>query len=594
MENKKIYDYYCTNCGNKIDGNRVVFDLAQMIDLPSVKNVFGGDAIIGITPEELKTLAMENEEVLTSGVKTKIEMSLFQILGYIGKDIKRFEDREELLEMSYDDFISDPQAVSNLLSNQNAGQTNEVNAESVQKLIDEIASKMRLKDNVDDEKRQDTHNYVTSFWIKPIFFEGTTDIYTIHYSNEPKPVELTPFEFEGQTIRGYCPECKLPILEGSGQYEHFLVGFLGAQSAGKTTLFVSMINNLQQSPQKIKEMGIKFPTLLCDGRYSKVRKAIDDNFYGWAVRKTDAYGGEYFNASLLITKDKRKIILTFVDIAGELYYDQRTKRVNREALQRFPLITSCHMYMLCTCVSQRGYGEAEQKNATIDNGALLETASQIYQFHKMKNPFDIPPMCLVITKVDMAEMGAKVQHEENPFDNIGVKRGRSNKNEKHAFNLQNQIDKLRDIYNRTNDRDVLSSLEWCSATYDNNSEKTYVSIISCSALGKLGRMYDPDKDNYEEDGDTFNPIRLDSVWDWILRNLGIAPAVGKYNFSYIPSYGESYKLDDASGIYSVRTSYDAGEEGKRTEGIYQMFLNRPHMIRHYINFIWIMMEFIPQ
>lgn len=570
----KIYDYYCTNCGHKIEGQRVVFDLAQILDLPSVKGVFGADAIIRVTPEDLHMLAKKNGKALMPGERVRIELSLFELLGYIGQDIKRYQDREDLLSMTYDEFTSDSQAVSNLLSNEDAGQTNEVNAESVQRLIDEITSKMNLKDNenseMDDEWMQDIHHYVISFWIEPIFFEETEDIYTVHYSNEPNPTNLLPLTFEQQEIRGYCPECSQPILAGSGQYEQFLIGFLGAQSAGKTTLFVSMINNLQQSPWRLERMGIQFPTLLCDGRYLKVRKALDDNLRGWAVGKTDAYASaESFNASLLITKGERKIILTFVDIAGELCYDEKKKGVNLEAFQRFPLITACHVYMLCTCVSQRGYGEADEASAAIDNTALLAIANEIYQ--NRKNRLDIPPMCLVITKVDMAKAERAARRDKTPFDGIGV-RGRVLRRSEQPFDKQAQIEILKGTYSISGNQDILDSLDWCCFTYNNNSEMTYLSMLSCSALGKPGRKYDPEKDDYEKDGDKFEPIRLEAVWDWILRNLGITPVFGNYCFSHVPSYGESYRLTEEGG-YKIRTEYEVREEADRTEAVYLTFLN---------------------
>lgn len=571
----KIYDYYCTNCGHKVEGKKVVFDLAQILDLPSVKSVFGADAIIRLAPDDVYELAKRNGVQLASGRKVKIELTLFELLNYVGQDIKRFQDREDLVSMTYDEFTTNVQAVSNLLSNEDAGQTNEVNAESVQKLIDEITSKLTLKENRDGKDEdawvQDLHNYVACFWMEPVFFAGTDSLDTLHYSTEENPNNLLPFTFEQQEIRGYCPECGRPILAGSGRYEQFLIGFLGAHSAGKTTLFISMINHLRQSPWKMEEMGIQFPTLLCDGRYVRVRKALEDNRNGWAVPKTDAYGEEWFNVSLMITKGERKVILTFVDIAGELCYDPKSESVNEEAFQRFPMITFCHMYMLCTCVSQRGYGEADEESAAIDNTALLKIAEKIYE--RRKNRLSIPPMCLVVTKVDMAKAQGGVQHTENPFEGIGVKRSKDQWEKGHAFQLKDEIDTLKTLYSKTDNQDVLESLEWCCFTYKSNSEMMYLSMLSCSALGKPGRKYDPEKYDYDTDGDRFTPIRLDAVWDWILRNLGLLPVVDGYCFSHIPSYGESYYLEGDFADYEIRTDYTAEEEAKRTKGIYQMFLN---------------------
>lgn len=146
------------------------------------------------------------------------------------------------------------------------------------------------------------------------------------------------------------------------------------------------------------------------------------NKYGWAVGKTDAQVVvEAYNATLLVTRrtGNKTILLSFVDIAGELCYDQNIQDISLDALQSFPLITSCHLYMLCTCVSQMGYGNAEENErenaAAIDNRALIQIANGIYR--QRNNQDSIPPMCIVITKVDMASADANMQNRgATPFD----------------------------------------------------------------------------------------------------------------------------------------------------------------------------------
>lgn len=119
-------------------------------------------------------------------------------------------------------------------------------------------------------------NYHMHCWVEPIYFEGTDEIYTIRFFDEENPVNLKSFE-NIIAIRGYCPECRKPIIKDAGRYEHKLVGFLGAQSAGKTSLFVAMINN--ELPNMFTQLGIKLPDPLClsDGRYDRLLKAIEQH-----------------------------------------------------------------------------------------------------------------------------------------------------------------------------------------------------------------------------------------------------------------------------------------------------------------------------
>ena len=387
-----------------------------------------------------------------------------------------------------------------------------------------------------------------------------------------------PFSYKRKIIRGYCPKCNEPIAEGSGKYEHLLVGFLGAASAGKTSLFVSMINDVCHYSE---QLGIELPEILCDGKYDKIMSAITLNKYGWAVGKTDAQVVvEAYNATLLVKRrtGNKTILLSFVDIAGELCYDQDIQDISLEALQTFPLITSCHLYMLCTCVSQMGYGNAEENEqenaAAIDNRALIQIANGIYR--QRNNQDSIPPMCIVITKADMVLDDANMQNRrKTPFDleNMPELSGRKFVQQE-VKNLKEQIEYLQKIYNATNDRDIIESLDWCKRTYDNSKTMTYMAILACSALGRPGRKFDNERDNLERGGDKFEPRRLKEIWSWILCNLGMMPVCENYYLSYIPSFGEGFHMEDERNqTYPVRRVFEEKEEKSRTEAVYQLYLN---------------------
>ena len=385
-----IYDYYCTNCGYKIPGENILFDLSQMLDIHS--EIDAASVFIPFSPWDLKNKA--EEQKLSLNGRVLLEITLQDLLEYMSRDLDREIDRKAMREMKYSQFT--PQNMVNLLS-ASSFQTEEVSAERIRYFVDAITAKMMVREYSGAPEGQeawedDAENHYACCWVEPVFFEGTDEIYTIRFSDEENPVNLKSFENIIE-IRGYCPTCRKPIIKDAGRYEHKLVGFLGAQSAGKTSLFVSMINEL---PNLFGKLEIKLPVPLClsDGKYDRLLSAIELHKNGWAVPKTDAQGAavESYNASLLIepASGNRKKLVTFVDIAGELCYDLKKDTVNQEAFQKFPLITSCHLYMLCTCVSQKGYGNADEESATIPNTALLAIANAIYQ--NLKNPEDVPPM----------------------------------------------------------------------------------------------------------------------------------------------------------------------------------------------------------
>lgn len=70
-----------------------------------------------------------------------------------------------------------------------------------------------------------------------------------------------------------------------------------------------MINDL---PNYFGKLGIELPEVLCDGKYEKVKNAIEFNKKGWAVGKTDAKATiETYNASLLVKKSREAEVLFF-------------------------------------------------------------------------------------------------------------------------------------------------------------------------------------------------------------------------------------------------------------------------------------------
>lgn len=577
-----IYEYYCTNCGQKLPGNSILFDLAQMLDIHS--DTDAAAIFIPFSPWDLKNKARQMNIQLTG--KVRLEITLRDILMYMSGDLEREVDQQAMRNMRFSQF--NPQNLVNLLSVSSL-QTEEVSAERIRYFVDAIMAKMKTRDlpgEVEDaqEWEENTENYYTYCWVEPVYFEGTDEIYTIKFSDEENPVNLKFFENIIE-IRGYCPGCRKPIVRDAGRYEHKLVGFLGAQSAGKTSLFVAMINEL---PEMFAQLGIRLPDPLClsDGKYDRLQQAMLLHSNGWAVPKTDAKGAavESYNATLLIESvaRRKKVLVSFVDIAGELCYDVSKRAINQEAFQKFPLIVSCHLYMLCTCVSQKGYGNADQESANIPNTALLAIANAIYD--NLRDPMNIPPMCLVVTKVDMAHTtGVNNSNGQNPFEAEGmprIPRNLSDRMGNAVFNPLEQMSNLKDLFERTGDEDVLESLKWCCNTYRNIFDKTYFTMISCSALGMQGKKYDKEIHDLEKDGDHFQSVRLEKIWIWILSNLGIIPIKKNgYVFEEIPSYGEAYYSASVNpaAFPGVRCACPLQDEKKRIDAIPELFLNRSRL-----------------
>ena len=341
---------------------------------------------------------------------------------------------------------------------------------------------------------------------------------------------------------------------------------------------IALINEL---PKIFGDLRIRLPDPIClsDGMYDRLWRDMLLQMNGWTVPRADVQGAvaESYNASLLIDSvaTSKKVLITFVEIAGELCYDTKRQAINGDAFRKFPMITSCHLYMLCTCVSQKRYGNANQESANISNDVLLKIVDAIYD--NLKDPVNIPPMCLVVTKVDLAHISGVINSRgQNPFEAMGMPRIPSDLSGRigdSVFSSLEQMNILKNLFDNTDNLDVMESLEWCCGIYRHIFDKTYFTMISCSTLRKQERKNDEDYHDLE----IIQSVRLDKVWKWILINLGLMP-IGRrgYVFESVPSYGEAYYSPaiNLASFSKIRCSCPLSDEKKRIDAISELFLNR--------------------
>lgn len=576
-----IYDYYCMGCGRKFDGKEISFDLAEFLGLRGERQIEAVESrSTQIGTDRLRKMARKSGVQLKHKEPVRICITLKDLLKIMGENTGEAATARLMETYSYTELGDAITMVYSSMANQEvAGQiiqeyraalrnkfvytgTDEENAED-----EEEAAKQKK------EERNKTENYQAYFWIVPEFFdEGKSDgIYSVEYSYEKDPVNMKKI-MAPTLIRGYCPSCGQPVINGAGKYRHNLIGLLGAQSAGKTSTITAMLSELKKS---YRELGVKYPgNPLCDGRYSERESSMALYENHWAVRKTNVYtNAGTFNASVLLESAQggARQILTFIDIAGEQCYDLETHTMNRTALDVYPLINNCQIYLLCTCINRKGYGNADGEDAVIPPDAVLEIANAFYA--NLREKENVPPLCIVATKADMAVNASAGSVRDNPFHGIKSNAG---------YLYKNQLELMSNIYDTVNDEDIKEPLRWCCDTLNELKNITYVSMLSCSALGRKGVLYDgemADIQPYKNDRGKEEPFmrqRLDVLWRWLLQVTGVIPLDGKYTVKHIPSYGESYLVNDEKidgRACSRRRVYTAGQIPERISAVKKLFIN---------------------
>lgn len=603
----KIYRYYCMNCGYHFDEGEVCFDLIQMLGLEKSELI----DFVPITGTELMEIARKLNRKMIEGQKVQLQISVYDLLRSLGKS-KHVKNLEALENLTYGAFKNDMSLGFQLsVGTMRQEAINQETENFVNSLIEKI------EENVGEYNPEIKLNKCfLPFWIQPYFFEKTSVIRTIKYSPDGKAPNYMDWHIEMQRIRGYCPNCYKSIVMDSGQYRQYLIGVLGKQSSGKSNLFVAMLNELMDDvPAKHRKnvpmaaalrrrLGLKDFRMLADEQFKNLKFAKDLNANGWVVPKTDVLGVNRFNISVLAESQNEKAIVTLADIPGEIWNDD-LQALDPTVLNSFPLILYCDAYILCASPNDRtSYSGGKRKSIkNIGNLGLSLCADQIYEQIKDLRK-EIPPLCVVVTKIDLLGDPEKIEGNislegQNPFEQIkrdleSVEEHIQPENDR-VYQIGEEVDRLLDAYAQAKETDndyMLDALEVCALRYSKDTEhivgRPYLSMIAACALGMSGKAYmvenedakrsdgekrfgtKVDKENFFRDGDRFNPVRLDAIWDWIFRSIGLTSDA----FTFVPSRGESYRIDgEEDENYRVPVRYSLEESGERVEEVYRLYVN---------------------
>lgn len=600
-----IYRYYCMNCGHHFDKGEVCFDLISMLGLEKNQTI----DFIPISGEDLKKIAIQNKIELERGKIAELVISVHDILSNLAvilRQRKKIRNADSLGELTWGQIAERELGFTWRRGDKGARQ------QDIGDFLDSLEDKLFDQDvePTDDMRLEDC---MIRFWIKPYFFEGTTTIRTIEYSKEGRAPIFKSWRTHHHGIRGYCPQCQKALIADTGQYQQYLIGVLGKQASGKSNLFVAMLNELDENIDKkrvqatdvsrLKErLGLNQITRLADEQYDNLTFATRLNANGYVVPKTDIFGENRYNISVLAEGRAGKAIVSLVDIPGELW-NENDHAIDEEILERFPLILFCDAYILCA--SPDGGNHGLNTCVNLMYGLILGDGRK-----------KIPPLCVAVTKGDLIkEGGSAFQGEDfrNPFISIiqefDAVSAFIDGSGDWVYKIKDELEHLRFAYDfaaGTKNSGMIDALNVCISKYNDykgtGEQSPYLSMIAVSALGTAGEPYlvqDPDAprvpnlpegfrygtaadaaadpQTFRKNGVAFAPQRLDAMWDWIFRTIGLTSLA----FSYVPSRGESYCDENtvetnASYRIPVRCKLRDGARDlshERIQGVYRMYVN---------------------
>lgn len=528
------YSYYCVECGEHLEAGDISFDLTELTGIREIITN-GRSEMMSAMPIKPGMARVQAKALVDSAVSPeggrisvrdgnpiRVEWSLLRYLENIAVNCKGRAYREKVSGLKISNLRDDPS--TNLLYKVlDLDENDTYTRKDFDTFVGAMLQVFTLKGGATNER--DLDNFICEFTIRPEFLSDGSGIYTIKYMN--RVTDSWQDVSYGGAIRGYCPRCGGPVLSGCGEHEHVLVGLLGAQSAGKTSTIIAMLDDIKNH---FSELGVRYPVPipLYDKRFMVTRRNFDLYRQGWAVNKTDidnAYSK--FNASILVEAAESASVgklLTFVDIAGEVLYDKDKGGLNVDAMKSYPLIDKCDLYVVCSC--------ARADDLDVPPDAITNIAREIYILRKHQSP-----MCIMLTKADQYD--ARQNGIGDTADSAeGRDRGVIDRivpagNYAYAIHLNGFKNA-----SKSGNNEERAVVEWCGKTYREFQTYSFVTMLYSAAYGYSAKLYDGDINSIPDSHERPRPVGIDDLWRWVLTLTGLVRTAGGYRFLHIPEMSE--------------------------------------------------------
>lgn len=607
-----IYSYYCVDCGRKLDGGNITFNLSRMLGLAREERGqgeaggarksenFDDPLTLYATWQELeKYIVKSHAAVPENGNARVVRVTLQDVMEMFAQKAKNQDVKQKIQELNITDiwkgkFVDELKKDSveeNFDIQRKAEELGTLLEANFQK--EESNSEKSETENPGGEKTK----YYKEILVAPEFIEnmngawGGNSVYTLRYTTGSlNERHLEGFRYAGKGIRGYCPICHAPVLQGTGKYRHLPIGFIGGFRAGKTSLIIAMLFELQNN----LDSGLPNATVLADSRIENLKRQQMLYQKGWQIEKTQPHSvQDSFNASVRVKNENGRgeyTVLTLVDIAGELCLNKNGE-FDSDAVKKYPLIDQCALYLFCTCISDAGFTTDGGKPI---GGDIFPIVNGIVSAFERRNE-GIPPFGIVFTKADYVDSkeeensasdtpSQNIRSERNPFREIKCNTKYFSQGKEMHENLINIFDKYQ------KERDYKDSLQWACRLFQEYKEKIYMSFFYCTATGKkttsledkIVRLEDISQNKDDKGHEIhFRAAKVDVLLWWILTVTGCVPVEREKGYCCydVPIYSEAFAMGRRrmQGSSKVRQEWPWEEWKERNAAVVQLFLNHSEL-----------------
>lgn len=411
-----FHNVHCTNCGNVYAANQMAVNIDSIIQKNIQKNQYKSpffktakelfdEICIGMYEPKFQ---MEQTEILDVD---ELKINCRYILEFIRRKYQIDMDIDKLIDKTNQDKKNDIFASMN----QDLGIS--------ESLFDDLCSKMILyqKVDVDEEKKRDYIKRLIKLLAENPdqnilecsceFFTGKDD----RGNKFENMLTVTYFDGETESFQHMvCPNCGEPFYMDAGQYEERVIVMLGSSRVGKTAYLAALVEKLMpmygtsEFKDKITIINSR------DHKFEDFKRNILNAYRNnEKIVKTDMTSETVplFSLKIKIEEPKKHVILTFVDLPGEVFVPRSEEEyLAGEASGKFlinhrKICESADMFWFCLAPVQID-GRLVYRNKSASDKVELDMDMILTNIESMirligRRREEIPPAAVLVTMSDI-------------------------------------------------------------------------------------------------------------------------------------------------------------------------------------------------
>ena len=327
-----------------------------------------------------------------------------------------------------------------------------------------------------------------------------------------------------------CPKCHRPIYEHAGRAEHRIVVFMGTPESGKTSAILAMTHFLSMSLDPIWKNyeHVDYSEFkLLDENHELLSKELADFPLGIAPKRTDPkHKDDAYSATFWFSDKSGSHLLTLTDMPGEMMAPEaHPDEINEEGLNNtHQAALRCDAYVICfdattvfRSTSEEGGDEDGQEvrsNAKKQVRMLVEKLNKLQKLRQnmirekegSSANLKYVPTLVMITKDATLEQQTEKPETKSMIPSELL----------YCFQAEREFIQSNRVYNYILET-LSESRELCSS---------YHAMMRCSPFGYAApNRLDIQKDNLPYHAPS--PKNVDEAIKWILKLVGILPAPGE-------------------------------------------------------------------